>query len=279
MINRILIPIDFSESSKNQLKYGLSLGIKAQAEIHVLHIYQLPVVSLDAFVYVPDPENLEKIRSNFISQLFDLIKDVKFELKTDISVAIECQYGIPSDLIKSYAIENNCNLIVMGLQGSGYLTERILGSTTTHLFRNAPVPILGIHKSSHFVQIQNILFAYDGDLLVKKNILEPLIDLSKIFNAKIHVLNVVEELSEFPDLAEKLFENDLSPSLPQDSVSYHIIQKNDILEGIQEYCENNDIDLLTLIPKKHNILERISSESISKQVAYHIKIPILAIHE
>lgn len=278
-MKRILIPVDFSECSKNQLKFGLLLGIEANAEIHVLHVYQLPVVSADAFVYIPDPENLEKIRANYEVQMSEMIQELKHEIKSDPAIKTSCIYGIPGDQIKAYALETKCDLIIMGLQGHGYLTERVLGSTTTHLFLNSPAPILGVHKTSHFVQLKNILFAYDREVLVNKNILEPLVTMAHLFNARIHVLSVVQELEEFPTLSEKLLHNELTPSLPADKVSFHIIQNLDILEGLKEYCSNNDIDLLTLIPKKHNIFERIFSESISKQVAYRINIPILAIHE
>ncbi|MBK8956042.1 MAG: universal stress protein [Saprospiraceae bacterium] len=253
-MKQILIPIDFSENSVAQLKYGISLGILTDAEIHVLHIYQLPVISADAFVYVPGPKDMDAMRENYQNQLEDLVNKVKKDLITNINITSVCNYGIPSEQICTYASQGKFDLIVMGVQGSGYLSERLLGSTTTHLFRKSPAAVLGVHKSSHFIQIKNIVLAYDRELIAKKDILAPLVHICNIFDSHIHVLNIVNEIVEFPTLAQTLLENELNPSLPEDRVSYHIIQNEDILEGLKEYCVSMDIDLLAIIPRKHHFL-------------------------
>ena len=53
-MKKILIPTDFSETSKNALKYGADLAVALGAQIDILHVFQIPVSVSDSYVYIPD---------------------------------------------------------------------------------------------------------------------------------------------------------------------------------------------------------------------------------
>jgi nucleotide-binding universal stress UspA family protein len=44
MINKILVPTDFSEVANNALQYAISLSLKINAEIHLLYVKNVPLV-------------------------------------------------------------------------------------------------------------------------------------------------------------------------------------------------------------------------------------------
>ncbi len=45
-LRRILVPVDFSEYSKNACFYALNLARKLRADIKILHVYYAPIVDL-----------------------------------------------------------------------------------------------------------------------------------------------------------------------------------------------------------------------------------------
>ncbi len=276
-MRKILIGLDFSGLSEHLLRFGFEWADALQSEVGLLHVFPVPIVSADAFVYVPAPEDLEKMKENFVSQLHELGNKVLGNLKLNVHFTAHAINGSPADSILDFARESNFDLILLGLQGANYVSERLIGSTTTHLFHNSFLPVLAIHKSCQFTQINNVLFAYDQESFHNKALLGPLLSLKEKLQFSIQVLSIVNEMNEFPSLAQKMEADQLEPFFPIEGTSYHIIQNEDPAAGIQEYCKNNSIDLLTLVPRKHSFFESLFKESTSKKIAYHTELPILAL--
>lgn len=278
-MKKILVALDLESPCHNQLVYSLKWADAWQAELHLLYVYQIPVVSADSFVYVPDAETLEKLKTSYIIQLQEMANHAIHETKINCAITIECCYGQTGEQILQYAANNQCDSILMGIQNKNFLSERVLGSTTTYLFRKSQVPVLAIHPESHFVQLKNILLAYDRKPFSRKDVFKIVAEMCTLFGAHVHVVSIEEELVEFPLLAETIQADHLDPMPPVHQTSYQILQNDSIINGLKEYCAHHDIDLITMIPRKHQLLERIISESMSKKIAFHAEIPVLAIHE
>ena len=60
---------------------------------------------------------------------------------------------------------------------------------------------------------------------------------------------------------------------------FHIINNDSIENGILEYIENNNVDLLTVIPKHKNFWENLIKTSISKKLVNSSIIPLLILPE
>lgn len=60
---------------------------------------------------------------------------------------------------------------------------------------------------------------------------------------------------------------------------YEFVQSTSIEEGISSFVKKNDLDMLIIIPKHHNIISKIFQHSHSKQMAIHTNVPVLAMHE
>ena len=60
---------------------------------------------------------------------------------------------------------------------------------------------------------------------------------------------------------------------------YHFIKDDDVEKGLNEFAENNKLDLLIVVPKKHSLLGKIFQPSHTKQLVLHTHIPVMAIHE
>ena len=100
----------------------------------------------------------------------------------------------------------------------------------------------------------------------------------KEFGAELHVLNVDHEGKNFksgtPEESMMLHQllADLNPG-------YHFIEHEDVEDGINDFVDKNNIDLLITIPKKHKLLDGLFKKSSTKQLVTQSHVPVMCVHE
>ncbi|MBK6546935.1 MAG: universal stress protein [Saprospiraceae bacterium] len=278
-MKRILVPIDYSNPSLQAARYAFHFALESGATLDFLHIFSIPVSAVDSYVYVPDHEEIEAIRNNHLNHLNEIASDLRLKSAISIQINVHCVYGHPIEQILEFGKQYKNDLIIIGLQGEGFLKERFVGSITTHLFRKSHIPVIAIHSTTTYSKIKNILFAYDLKPFSNKQLLKPLVELANYFNAHVHVLNVTDELEIFPNISEQLQANHLNPPLNLNNTSYHIVENENIVDGIKEYLAMNTIDLIVIISREHSVITNIFDERISKKTAFNLDLPILAFHD
>lgn len=278
-VKHILVPVDYSACSLQAARYAFHLASETGARIHVLHVFNIPVVAADSYVYVPDPDELEGMRKNNLDRMAGLMNDVPVDRFPQQSYELHCKYGTAPEQILEFIHEHAVELVVMGLQGKGQLLERMAGSTTTLMFKKSPAPVLAIHPETTWSPVRNILLAYDMKPFANVALFAPLVKLARSFNAQIHVLNVTREMTEFPMPAQKLLDNHMDPALPADRTSYHVIEHQDIVEGIRNFTEQHEMDWIVMVSRKHHLLDHLFGERSSKKAAYHLDQPLFALHD
>ena len=66
--------------------------------------------------------------------------------------------------------------------------------------------------------------------------------------------------------------------MPQE-INGERIRKEEIEEAIFGFSEENNIDMLIVIPKQHNAISRLFRHSVSRGLVLHAHVPVMAIHE
>jgi len=136
---RILCAVDFSESSLEALTYALNLAEEADATLTVLHTVEIPLGG----DYEGGPETLREVRATAAAdarrQLHGLIPG---QARTFCTIETDVVDGRAHREIVRRADEGHADLIVMGVTGRGALERAVFGSTTHHVLRAAPCPIL-----------------------------------------------------------------------------------------------------------------------------------------
>lgn len=274
----ILIPIDFSTASRQALRYAAYIGEHTDAQLILLHIFDIPVMTADAYVFVLPQEEIDKIKENHIIHLHQFVEGDSQLSSKSLHIKYECICGNASSQILEYAKEENIDTIIMGIQGKCVQPSYFMGSTFIHIMNHSSIPVIGLHSSTRFSELNHILFTYDLKNFDKKTVLKPIIQFANYFKAHISILNVSEEISDFPMLSEKLTESDLDPSILNSEISFHVIQNKDVIEGIKEFIKTQPVDLICFIPREHGMLSRILKESTTHKAAFQIDLPLMAIH-
>ena len=143
-IKKILVPIDFSDYSKNSLKYAANFANKFNAEITLIYVVE-PVI------YPPD-FSMGQIAIPSVNAEWDLKakeeleKLGKQEIPERIKVSTIIKTGKPFLEIIDTAAEENIDLIIIATHGHSGVEHILFGSTAEKVVRKAPCPVLTLRE-------------------------------------------------------------------------------------------------------------------------------------
>ena len=275
MFKKVLVPLDFSDCSKNALKNAIIVVQKTGAELILLHAYHVPVPHMEAAsasVITPLMEGYEEnVKEDFenLANSFPELKGLPY--RTSI------EQGFATDAIMALMEAEPFDLVVMGTKGSSGIMETILGSITAAIIQESKVPVMAVPLEASIHELDTMVLACDYKHMENYDeLLKPLVTLAEVFESKVDVLNVIRQ--EHQD-SKSRGTSVIDHCLENLSHSYHYASDDDIEKGIMDFIESQGIDLLALMPRKHNLIERIFQTSITKKLTFHTTIPLLTLPE
>lgn len=270
MINRILVPTDFSNCSINAVRYATRLSKKLKSvEVLIMHA-SMPSVPSSATDLTSISEQKEEIKEGFeiIANAIPELNDIDYTTITEDALLFEA--------ITSLSASSNIDLIVMGTMGALGIDEIIHGTNTYTVIKQSKCPVLVIPEKVNFKPISHILMASDLKEIDYKTF-EPVKFIAQLFSSKISIVHIDENdnvASNKLDEAKKFetYFKDINHD-------YNYIKNIDVEKGINDYISQNKADLLTLIIRWHPLYDLIFGSGESKNLIFHTKMPLLAIPE
>ncbi len=144
-IRRILVPIDFSEHSKNALKYAIPYAVQFGARLDLLYVVEPTIYPADfSFGQVGFPNIEEELRKRGNEELVSLVKN---EIRGRVEAGATVRTGKPFYEINEYARENKIDLIIIATHGHTGVEHILFGSTVEKVVRKAPCPVLVVRNA------------------------------------------------------------------------------------------------------------------------------------
>lgn len=144
-IQRVLVPVDYSEFSRRALEYAAQLAARFAASVQVLHVWDRPS-------YVP--ENLTVGPPGSAKSLAELVRDTaqaemtSFLAGVDLPVEVPVEHhlagGEPAHAILGWLESHPADLLVVGTHGRTGVKHLLMGSVAEKLVRLSPVPVLTV---------------------------------------------------------------------------------------------------------------------------------------
>lgn len=272
----IIVPTDFSPVSINALNYAADMALAVNASLILLHVYQMPVSSNNTDIPLPimDYRELEEIQQKRIEEFKTRMINEK---SAALTIATLVRMGSLVDELKTLSAEKKPFAIVMGTKGAGFVQRLLVGSSTLSVLRNITFPVLVVPPDASFRSIRHIGFACDFQKIQETTPVSLIKEWVATFQADLRVLNVDSNKANVRDTAQQsvLLYTLLQDMHPQ----YSYIDSPEVEAGISSFAEDNQIDLLIVIPRKHRLLETLFQKSHTKDLIFHSQIPILSVHE
>lgn len=272
----IIVPTDFSPIATNATNFAADMAVNINASLLLLHVYQVPVSMTDVPVVMVSSEELRKSTA---AKLEELRNSIKNRTTGKIKIYTDVRMGDVSDELEDICKNVRPFAVIMGTKGTTGVERVLFGSITLKAIRHLTWPVIVVPPGKEYgTGIRKIGFACDFDKVVETTPIQFIRNMVKEFGAELHVLNVDYESKRFkPETPEEsLMLHTLLEGLDPD---YHFINHPDIEDGINEFVENNNIDLLITIPKKHKLLDSLFKQSSTKQLVTQSHVPVMCVHE
>jgi nucleotide-binding universal stress UspA family protein len=270
-MKRILVPTDFSAHAENALRVAAQIAKKTNGEIFLLHMIEIPHQMNDAITGAtgfPDiilfiektKETLSKLKSQTFLNGIQVTESVEFEKA--------------STGILKFTNKNKIDLIVMGSHGVSGIEEVLIGSNTEKIVRLSEVPVLVIKKNTTEFKPTNFVFASDFSKEIKKPF-KKMIKFASLFNAKLSLVMICTPNSFKPTALSEQIINDFMASFEIKNYSTHIYNDVNIEQGIRNFSNSINADLIGLCTHGRTGLAHFFTGSISEDLVNHTVKPVI----
>ena len=269
----IVVPTDFSPLANNALKYGMDLALAMGSSLMIVHVYQIPI----SYSEVPlITISLEEIKKASEKQLAELKHNVETITAGKLVVYAESRLGDVGEEIKKLTKTLQPFAVVMGSRGVTGAGKFFLGSNSLSVINTTTTPVIVVPPGGRFVPYKKIGLTTDFKEVVDKTPVVPIRALVNFFNAELHVLHVDYKQRNFnPGVPEQTLNLDML--LSGMNPTYDFIENKNVNEGINEFAEKNNIDLIITLPQKHSFLESLFEKSLTRELLHHTHIPVMCI--
>jgi nucleotide-binding universal stress UspA family protein len=273
-MNTLLIPTDFSPVADNASKYALEMATYYKLDITLLHVVLLSTPSVANVVYVDVATDFQKQAEE---EMVKKVAALKLEYP-DLHIDYKVETGLFLDSLQRCCEERNPVAMVMGITGDGTGMDKLIGSNTTLAMRSTNFPLIVVPKKAVFKSVDNICFACDLHNVANSTPLLAIKAFAKLFNAKVHILNIDFQNRHFTantpaeiDVLNLMFESI--------ETQFHFIENENVQDAINDFIEQNTMEMLIMLPKKHSFFESLFKKSQTKEMLYQSHVPILALHQ
>lgn len=144
-IRRILVPTDFSSSSREALDLACELAAALDAPLTLVHAYAVHAYPLPEGIVVPPADTVAQEITSASHSLQQELDRARARGCDAASMIVE---GDAFDAILKAIGETGADLLVMGTHGRRGVAHALLGSVAEKLVRKAPCPVLTVRAKS-----------------------------------------------------------------------------------------------------------------------------------
>lgn len=281
-MNNILIPTDFSENARKAFLCALKIANQYSANLYVLHSHQSPVLS---FSHAGQPSVLDNVYDEISLSKFDFFKKRTPELHqlaeehglNHDKIIFLFEEGTVLDTVRQVVAREQIGLIVMGTLGASSFQKQFMGTNTVAVIKNTRVPVLCVPADADLLDITKIAFT---TLFREKDreALREIIGFADTLQAQVYCTHIIQGDSSPANILQ--YSEDWRKSFNSANLDFIFVEKQGSLEEtIQQFIRENQIDLLAIVKRNRGFFDRLISSSLSNNLAFHSKTPVLVFHE
>jgi len=286
-IKNVIVPVDFSPTSRLAVDHGVFLARKFHARLTLLHVVES--LSPLAGSFMIETAGVEKEQEEQALRMLSSLLGSEDQDDLDLRVVIR-NGDIKNEIIAAIRDEK-ANLIVMGTHGRGLLARLLIGSITEALLRRVPVPVLTVSGVAHPLGFKRILFATD---LSKhsKTAFDFALDFARAMGSELIIHHAVTPLSRVSEGGEAL--PDLSKldgdeakaqvaALAREAARQNVKAETSVVEAdtaadaILKTAEEQLAELILIAVEKKRLVDRALLGTTAERVIRAAKVPVLSV--
>lgn len=271
----LLIPIDFSESTENIIKYAAGFSCDTHVDRIILlksyyvSVYAQLLPSAD-FVQTSTEEineEREKIEAN--------LKQLSHELYRKCMPTIKIE-TILSDQPLVRAIHNviaaeKPSMVMVGTDEVPYADDSYIAEQIIAIAKTSPVPVLIVPGHVQYKKIELAMVPCDFGATQRLGALQTIRDPKKWLHPHLMVLNVGAKSKE----DDKQLAAGLVNLLDGYDYNVYHSEDKDIVHGIFAFAREHEPQMIVALPGKYSFFYNLTHRSITKALALNARRPVL----
>lgn len=256
----IVVATDFSASAEHATLYAVELAKRIGAGVLLLHVYQMPVTMSDFPVLIVSAEELK----NNADMGLQKVKHTVQKNAGGILFETESRLGDVVEEIEDCCSKRDVLAVVLGTKEMSGFERFLLGNTAVSIINNASYPVITVPGSAAIAIPQRIALAVDssGNFPIEKISM-----FIQLFGAELHVVHIATDDEKDEILLPEAFK----------AAKFHSWKDDDVTDGIQHFVEQNNIDMVLVLPHKHSLYERIFFKGHTKELVSEMPVPVLCV--
>lgn len=261
----IIAPTDFSDASIDAVLFAADMALEVNATLQIYHAVPDRVVLIDDMDYDAEYAATEEA----MQQLETLETKVKDYTQYRLSINVQLKYGNISRVLEETCRQAPPFAVVLSATEKTATECFWLGSETLSVSGTIQVPLLLIPYKAEFSRFRKIAIATDLNKVYDTVPLDSLTRWTDAFKSALEIVFVKEDdRFEAGNVSEAVA---LQAHFGKYYPSFCYIKNDNVVNGINAYLNDNQPDLLVIIPKKHTPFHT----SISRQFILHPTIPTM----
>ncbi|MEM8909490.1 MAG: universal stress protein [Bacteroidota bacterium] len=264
-MKNLLVPTDFSVPADNALQLAIRLANQWEATVHLLHSYEIQnqtgnFLSIQNFM-----------ASEARAELTQTIERIKSSRHYGTTIKARAMEGPTIDNICETAQSVQADLIIMGTQGANNWKKRFFGSNTSGMIKKSQVPVLAVPNGYQYQAFEKITLAVDTHTVSSAQVVQPLITLAQLYNSQVELVHVSDGQSfSWIDAGLDIYLSDIPHR-------FHQITNTNIHQGLRNFIEINQSDLLCTIHRHRSFLDNLFHVSTTRKEAFNLSVPLLSL--
>ena len=274
-VNKILVPIGFSEQSIFALGQALNLAKIKHSDVILLSV--IKEQSIMQSLFIDDKSDLLKTK---VKDKLDGIA-LEYSKKYDVDIDTMVAKGKIYEQINKVSEMTSADLVVMGTNGSQGRSSRIIGSNAEKVVRLSKCPVITIKGKDHRLGCENIILPLDLEKQTKEKVTYAL-EYARYWNATIRLVSVI--LRDNHQVKQKLTKN-------MNQVNDFIVKAGvkctaELIEGekkqtlgdfVFDYEKRFDADLIMIMTKKEELSLSNNISETARYIINNAEIPVMSI--
>ncbi len=275
----ILYPTDCSEHSIPALLYAYNLSNKLQADLIVLHVFDIPSFPGTSMI-----RSLQQIEKNAFEEHQEVLntyckKHLSY-MPSRSNVRIEVVKNISiTEGILAKTKELQVDMLIIGMTDKHSNRGVLTGDIAKELITRSLCPLLVVPNNFHAEPIKRIVYATDfeeSDILA----IDKLTEVALPFQSKINVIHIStkdndEERNQFAWFKEMVLQK-----VKYKNIEFNLVISDNIYEKLKTYLHDIKADLVVLLEREDiGMFKKLFHRDLVKQLESHTDIPLLSFNK
>jgi nucleotide-binding universal stress UspA family protein len=266
MIRKVLVPVDYSEASRNALETAVVIAERNRASLTLLYITDASGGAEDPYIF-KNAKQICHVMAESIAQ--------KHAITTNVLFA----EGYVGAVIVKTAVEQKTDLIIMGAHGASGHRDLFIGSNSSYVIKFATCPVLIVPEGKRWRDFNRVLWpirptfgALKMNHYVTDVVQNPGGNSLEIFGISVEKRDA--DVKRVTDMANEMHEK-LNRQTIKLSLGFSYVRN--VAEEVLERADQSKADLIVITPTIDIANKQFFIGPFTQRIINHARMPVLSV--